>query len=542
MASKTLKTRIKQHYLTLAEASALTGDSKLLAGELAIVSIPSGTSEMQNEPCVLIKVGDGEHDFGDLPWITGYAGDVYDWAKASTKPAYTADEIDGLAAYIGGKVQDTNTKYQLVANGTNSWKLQSKELGGAWTDETTITVSSDTLTTGSTAGTVKFNGADVKVKDVVVYTTGGDDNPQIAINTENPVSTTLGSGTITLNEGVSNQKTELGYEKVSHTHGAGNVVEGTWDNILAAHGEAVAAQNTADKANTNANKAQTAADTAQADATKALDQIAAVPYASTPSATNKVMTQAEITALGLGSASKRDAASELTTASTDNKLVSAGQVASFVNDQISDVKDSLSGAMHFVGKKDSIPASTSGYNAGDVIIVGNKEYVCDATNAKWVELGDESAYIVKGGAAADIATGGLTIAQTSGLQSALDSKLTAAQVKETKVDSATSADTASKVANALTVGTKSYNGSAAVSIAKADLGLGNVDNTADSDKSVASAAKLTTARTITLSGNVSGSTSFDGSANVSISTTVNAMSANNLTQASGDYLILDCNW
>lgn len=530
MANKTLKTRIKHRFLTLAEASALTGASRLLEGELAVVSIPAGTGEMQKEPCVLIKVGDGEHDFEDLPWITGYAGDVYDWAKASTKPSYTADEINGLAAYIGGKVQDTNTTYQIVANGTNSWKLQSKELGGSWADVSTITVAPDTLATGTAKGTVKFNGTDVAVKDAVVYTTDGSGNAQIEINTENPVSTTIGTGTIRMNEGIGGWSVALGYEDVTHYHGPGNFKKETWDNIIAAHGEAVDAQ-------TMANQAESAAKAAQGDATEALEKIDAIPYATTPSASNKVVTQAEITALGLGTASKKDAASELTAESTGDKLVSAGQVATFVNAQITEVKSGLSGAMHFVGKKDSVPAATTGYKSGDVIVVGNKEYVCDGS--KWVELGDEAAYILKGGAAADIKDGELTIAKVSGLQTALDTKLTAAQVKATKVDSAATAD---KVANALTVGTKSYNGSAAVSITKADLGLGSVDNTADADKKVLSATKLAEARTIALSGEVSGSASFDGSANATLTTTVNSMSANKLTQADDDYLILDCNW
>jgi len=57
-------------------------------------------------------------------------------------------------------------------------------------------------------------------------------------------------------------------------------------------------------------------------------------------------------------------------------------------------------------------------------------------------------------------------------------------------------------------------------LSKSDVGLGNVDNTADSAKSVLSATKLTTPRTISLTGDVTGSVSFDGSANVSITTTV----------------------
>lgn len=57
-------------------------------------------------------------------------------------------------------------------------------------------------------------------------------------------------------------------------------------------------------------------------------------------------------------------------------------------------------------------------------------------------------------------------------------------------------------------------------LSKSDVGLGNVDNTADSAKSVLSAAKLTTPRTISLTGDVTGSVSFDGSANVTITATV----------------------
>jgi hypothetical protein len=56
-----------------------------------------------------------------------------------------------------------------------------------------------------------------------------------------------------------------------------------------------------------------------------------------------------------------------------------------------------------------------------------------------------------------------------------------------------------------------------------------VDNTADSAKAVASAAKLTTARTIALTGAVTGSVSFDGSGNASIATSVGTISASNIT-------------
>jgi|GEM_PF-6972054 len=78
----------------------------------------------------------------------------------------------------------------------------------------------------------------------------------------------------------------------------------------------------------------------------------------------------------------------------------------------------------------------------------------------------------------------------------------------------------------------------AVVVAKADVGLGNVDNTSDASKPVstaqqtaldgkldktataAAATKLATARTIALSGDASGSASFDGSANATITVVV----------------------
>ena len=58
------------------------------------------------------------------------------------------------------------------------------------------------------------------------------------------------------------------------------------------------------------------------------------------------------------------------------------------------------------------------------------------------------------------------------------------------------------------------------SVTKAQVGLGNADNTADINKTVLSATKLTTARTIALSGDVVGSASFDSTANLSVSTTI----------------------
>lgn len=59
----------------------------------------------------------------------------------------------------------------------------------------------------------------------------------------------------------------------------------------------------------------------------------------------------------------------------------------------------------------------------------------------------------------------------------------------------------------------------AVTLTQNDVGLGNVDNTADDEKSVASAVRWTTPRTFNLTGGATGSVSIDGSANISLSVT-----------------------
>lgn len=61
-----------------------------------------------------------------------------------------------------------------------------------------------------------------------------------------------------------------------------------------------------------------------------------------------------------------------------------------------------------------------------------------------------------------------------------------------------------------------------VVLGKGDIGLGNVDNTADAAKSVASAAKLATPRNLAYTGDATGQANFDGSANVSIGLTLAA--------------------
>ena len=74
------------------------------------------------------------------------------------------------------------------------------------------------------------------------------------------------------------------------------------------------------------------------------------------------------------------------------------------------------------------------------------------------------------------------------------------------------------------------------SVTKTQVGLDNVDNTADSNKNVLSATKLTTARNISVSGGVTGSVNFDGSANVDIVATIAPNSVELGVDTTGTYV------
>ena len=164
---KILQTRISLKYDTYANWH--SKNPTLLEGEVAVVVIPGSdpVGTISNVPTVLFKVGDGAKKFDSLPCVSGPAGDVYAWAKEPNKPSYTANEISGLDTYISGQIQDTDTQYKIAISG-RTVQLFKKDKGGAFgkTPDSTFTLPDETIHTlveGTTNGTVKYDGTDVKV-------------------------------------------------------------------------------------------------------------------------------------------------------------------------------------------------------------------------------------------------------------------------------------------------------------------------------------------------------------------------------------------
>ena len=132
VTNKTFNVRIKNKYDSY--ENWVASSVKLEAGEIAIayttIDVAEGNGTAKH-PALLMKVGDGEKTFANLPWLSAKAADVADWAKAEK---LLATNVEGLDQYIAGKVQDTDTQYRIVKVDSKTYKLQSKAIGGDFAD------------------------------------------------------------------------------------------------------------------------------------------------------------------------------------------------------------------------------------------------------------------------------------------------------------------------------------------------------------------------------------------------------------------------
>ena len=367
----TLNTRIQLKFDTY--QNWLDNDIVLLKGEIGIAEIPADTGVVQSEPAYLIKIGDGTKKFSQLDWVSGKAADVYAWAKATTKPTYQASEIQGLADFIDGEIQDSNTQYQIVQNGNLGFKLQKKDIGDPdFTDVNTITLVAPTLVSGSANGTVAYNGTDVAVTGLkdAAYTTVADIVAQVTGPAEPEEPATGADNTIAGAKAYADEKVAaLDFTDAAVEHQFITAVNET-DGVV--------------------------------------------------SVTRVQPAVADINGLDTALAAKQDTVVFNTAYDASNNKAAT---MTDVNNAVS----GLSGAMHFVGESTTDPSTgtvTIGEEpysgkSGDVVLFGQKEYVFDGTN--WKLLGDEGSYAVKGAITnADIAAGAaIDASKVAGLETAI---------------------------------------------------------------------------------------------------------------------------
>lgn len=117
MANKTFNTRLQLKYDTLSNWT--SANPILLSGEVGIVSVPNiseTTVGQVAKPAILFKVGDGTTTFSNLPWASGLAADVYEWAKKETLeyealPQTLQEEIDALQTLTAGELKMNDVTY-----------------------------------------------------------------------------------------------------------------------------------------------------------------------------------------------------------------------------------------------------------------------------------------------------------------------------------------------------------------------------------------------------------------------------------------------
>lgn len=386
--SNELQTRIMLKYDSY--ANWIANNPVLLAGEVAVATIPSGTSvptkdsrEMQDLPNVVMKVGDGSTHYNDLKFVSALAADVYDWAKAAQKPSYDANEILNLKEFVENISDiDTNTQYTIVeVEGSEGFKfeLKYKDLADADFKSFNVPVYIDL-----THANARLKAAEQKLENIA-----GEGEGSIA----NMIANAIAGLDAEVNQTAGADGLALHIKEVDGviTELSGSIAPETYD----AYGSATQALNDAkaysdnnlDTAKQYANEKVAEEARAREEAIAGLDYTGYVAGEAEGQIISFVGTISEED--GVVSAEKRDLVFESAYNATSNKAATMADVTNAVAD--------LNGAMHFEGVSTTDPVndkvtidSKPDYvaAAGDVVIYNTIEYVYDGS--KWVQLGDET--------------------------------------------------------------------------------------------------------------------------------------------------------
>lgn len=403
-SNKILQTRIQVKYDTYTAWT--TNDPVLLAGEIAVATIANvegASSQKYNSvplPQVLIKVGDGNSKYSELPFVSGMAADVYSWAKASVKPSYTAGEIGGLKEFIEGVSDiDTNTTYQLVpvADSTYKYELQGKNIGDdSWTTVSTLDLSEidtrlDSLEARVTADEKSLSDYKTQVPgiidaaidavvadlDATVKQDAAQSNGYLAlqvVETDGELTSVSGSVDVASIKADLIDVLDANFkdpeEDSVDKNSDGLIYELVQTDGLITKFEAKIKDGTYEKAGS----------------------ISAALAGLTGEYTNTAPSGTSVGIVTSISQEAGDVKANVTTLAFTDDYSASNPLATkaYVDGHVEDILGDIASGMHFIGKLDSKPANNAeGYKAGDVIVVGNIEYVY-GKDGVWIELGDIS--------------------------------------------------------------------------------------------------------------------------------------------------------
>lgn len=396
----TLNTRILLKYDTYANWTA--NNPVLMQGEMAIATIPTGattTPVMANLPNIVLKVGDGTSHYNDLKFVSALAADVHNWAKQAEKPTYGYSEITGLEDYIknvaSAEIQDTNTTYTIVpVNGsTYKFTLRSKELGGAWADAATIDLSE----VGTRLSALETLVGSSSINDQITEAIGNLDAPEVAADAGEIISTVSQTdGRVSVSKRAL-VKADIPTIDQAQVDGLAASLAAKQDN-LTFDGTYNATSNKAATVSTVNSAIDAIVNSAAAPANQFATGFSQTAGKVSMNFARPVIDNVEgltdrLAAIDEEVAKKQDALVFKTAYNAaTNKVATEADVVNAIAD--------LNGAMHFKGTVEELPEiDDSSYKAGDVILMGYDEYVCDGT--KWVMLGNETIYQTKDQATKD---------------------------------------------------------------------------------------------------------------------------------------------
>lgn len=468
MATKTLNTRILTRIDTL--ENWLKSSIILKKGEMAIATVPTGDTHgvSLSLPATVIKVGNDVNTFAELPYLQAIAADVPAWAKAAV-PAIPAENITGLADFISGEIQDTDTQYTLIKGDNDyTYKLMSKAKGAEnfTTEVATLTIPNPTSDINSLKAlvgdvavatqisnaiaalklseTYEAKGAAAavqtallgdaaeayntlgKLEDAVIAAQASADEKttMAAVEAKNYATKTEAQGYATAVVGMDDDNADKNTVKgaKAYAKGLNDATNTRVEALETAIGEGGSVSSQIDAKIANLDVAEVAIGTGEIiEKISETDGKISVSKRALVASDIPTIEQSQVNGLGTALAAKQDtlAFQNDNYDKTTNKAITKSDLDAAVA--------GLSGAVHFIGVKESLP--TSGNN-GDICIVGNKEYVYSTSDSQWHELGDETIYAVKGQIKdADIAADA-AIAQSkiAGLTDALNAKANSADL------------------------------------------------------------------------------------------------------------------
>lgn len=434
MATKILNTRILTRIDTL--ENWLKSSIILKKGEMAIATVPTGDTNgaSLHLPATVIKIGNDVNTFAELPYLQAIAADVPTWAKAAT-PAIPAENITGLSDYISGQIQDSDTQYTLVKGDDDyTYKLMSRAKGAEnyTTEVATLTIPNPTsdinalkalvgdvavatqisnaITALKLSDTYEAKGAAAAVKTALLgdaaeaYNTLGKlEDAVIAAQASADEKTTMAAveakdyatkaeaqGYATAVVGVAADTADKDTVKGAKAYAKG-LNDATTTRVAAletAIGEGGSVGSQIDAKIADLDAAEVAVGTGEIiEKVSQTDGKISVSKRALVAGDIPTIEQSQVNGLGTALAAKQD----VLAFQSDNYDKETNKV--ITKSDLDTAVAGLSGAVHFIGVKESLP--TSGNN-GDICIVGNKEYVYSTSDSKWHELGDETIYAVKG--------------------------------------------------------------------------------------------------------------------------------------------------